>query len=373
MSFLTGSFLIDAIASALNNGKVGDNPETGSDNMTPVKAILTPRGWKFPYVSSQSMRYWLRAQLRGTPDWTESPVFQEDKIAFTDGDPWNYCDDDLFGYMRAPSKTKDTEKAAKNAARTALATPIDPLDKDAGTLTRTGPFGVNLAKAVAPVRITRDFGVMARQEGFPGIHEHQFYQAHLKAPFGVDLTAAGTFFSSRRAGYANFDKNRVREAETKGAVSTTVRGMTAWRLPVEERARRVSTLIKGLSRLQGGAKQTLHLTDTSPAVLVMAALKDGNQPFQRLFLPDDNGDGMTQFQPRVLEEALRVFGHRSMLSDVYIGWAVGFLPGERPKLDAFLANEKNLYGRKVHVGHPVEMAEAFAQQIELPENASWFA
>jgi CRISPR-associated protein Cst2 len=120
--------------------------------------------------------------------------------------------------------------------------------------------------------------------------------------------------------------------------------------------------------LEGGAKHTLHLTDTAPAVLVLAICKSGNQPFLRLF---QEGDEVTVFRDYVFEEALNVF-KEDLQSDVYVGWATGFLDAERKKFDDMVSTPARLHGRHVHVGHPREMAEAFAKALEADASASWF-
>src|SRR5258708_4132318 len=103
MAHVTGLFLIDAQAAALNNaGAIAGETE---ENTTGVKAIRTKSGGTYVYVSSQAYKYWLRATLeKYIPDWQASPIFREKKIAYTDANPLTYWDDDLFGYMRAPSK-----------------------------------------------------------------------------------------------------------------------------------------------------------------------------------------------------------------------------------------------------------------------------
>jgi CRISPR-associated protein Cst2 len=363
MSHVTGILIVDAPASALNNA--GEDPEARTDNAVAVKSIRTPEG-RYPYVSAQAVRYWLRTALAQQSGWTASPVFRETKVAYTDAEPTKYAEDDLFGYMRAASKSTDEAKAAKRAKIAETATPVDG---EVGEVTRVSPLRVGTLVATTPIRVTADFGTMARAEGDPVPHEHQFYRGHLKAPFGVDLTAAGTFFNSKRVGYKNIDKHRVESAEKAGANKATVRGFEALRLPIELRRARVSMLIRAIGRLEGGAKQTLHLTDTAPAVLVLAVCKSGNQPFLRLFGEGDAGT--TVFRADVLEEALRVFKD-DLASDLYIGWAAGFLDDERKKLDAVLQDETRLQGRTIHVGHPREMAEAFAKAIENAEHSAWF-
>jgi CRISPR-associated protein Cst2 len=373
MSHVTGILVVDAPASALNNS--GKDEEARTDNAVAVKFIRTPEG-RLPYVSAQALRYWLRTSLAMTDGWTSSPVFRESKVAYTDAEPTKYAEDDLFGYMRAASKSKDEVKAAKRAEIAAKSTPVA---EDVGEVTRVSPLRVGTLVATSPIRITGDFGTMARAEGDPVPHEHQFYRGQLKAPLGIDLSAVGTFFDSKRVGYKNLDSNRIESARKVGAIETAVRGFHAYRLPIATRRSRVAMLVRQIGRLEGGAKQTLHLTDTAPSALVLAVLKHGNQPFLRLFGEGDQGT--TVFRDDVLEEALRVFKD-DLASDVYIGWAKGFLDAERTKLGSFLplenAETKKLepparaHGRTIHVGHPREMAEAFAKVLESDASASWF-
>ena len=118
MSFISGLIILDAPASALNNAGADTGAKT--DNTVAVKKIRTPDGI-FPYVSAQAFRYWLRTTL-DTPgsEWIAAPIFREGKIAYTDSNPIKNWDDDLFGYMRAPSKKEE----AKNEK-------VSPLEKDA--------------------------------------------------------------------------------------------------------------------------------------------------------------------------------------------------------------------------------------------------
>jgi CRISPR-associated protein Cst2 len=367
MSHVTGLFLIDAPASALNNA--GEDTEAGrAENAVAVKFIRAPEG-RYPYVSAQAVRYWLRTQLATQAGWSASPVFREEKIAYTDGEPTLFAEDDLFGYMRAPTP------GGEKSARAAGATPLEEEKRNGKlqpvSITRISPFRVGTLVSTAPVRITRDFGTMARAEGDPVPHVHQFYRAHLKAGIGLDLTCAGTFFCSQRVGYRNIRGKRIEIAKEKGATEITVRKLTAYRLPVSERQKRVAHLLRTFGCLDGGAKQALHLTDTAPSVLVLAVCRNGNQPFQRLFARGDLDN--TVFRQDVLEEAVRVF-KGDLQSDLYIGWATGFLDEERKKLET-MCNEEGkprLHGSNIQIGHPREIADSFAKAIEDNKNAQWF-
>jgi CRISPR-associated protein Cst2 len=348
MSHVTGILIVDAPASALNNA--GKDEEARTDNAVAVKFIRTPQG-RHPYVSAQALRFWLRTQLANTPGWTASPVFRETKVAYTDAEPTLYDEDDIFGYMRAASKSTDEKKKAK---RDEIATRSTPVDDEVGEVTRVSPLRIGTMVSIAPIRITSDFGTMARAEGDPVPHEHQFYRGHLKAPLALDLSAAGTFFVSQRVGYKNLDTNRVASAKKVGAAEVKVRGFNALRLPLATRKKRVAAVVRAVGQLEGGAKQTLHLTDTAPAVLVLAVCKSGNQPFQRIFTADEAGD-RTAFRLDVLEETLRVFAN-DLLSDVFLGED----------------QQEKRHGRTVHVGHPREVAEAFAKVLESDAAAAWF-
>jgi len=115
MSFVTGLMLIDAPASALNN--LGNIPGARTDNTVGVKLIRAKDG-AYPYVSAQAFRYWLRTTLeKGDFGWQKAPIWREKKVAYTDANPILYWDDDLFGYMRAPSKKPMPSKPGKRTSR----------------------------------------------------------------------------------------------------------------------------------------------------------------------------------------------------------------------------------------------------------------
>jgi len=253
MSQLTGILVVDAPASALNNA--GEDKEARTDNAVAVKFIRAPGGQRFPYVSAQAVRFWLRTQLSRQGGWTSSPVFRETKVAYTDAEPTKYAEDDLFGYMRAGSKSTDEKKAAKRAEIAAASTPVDA---ETGEVTRISPLRVGTMVSTVPVRPTGDFGTMARAEGDPVPYEHQFYRAHLKAPLSLDLTCAGTFFVSKRVGYKNLDPTRQKSAKEAGAIEVKVRGFDALRLPIATRQQRADGRVQTLRR-QRVVKDARHL------------------------------------------------------------------------------------------------------------------
>jgi CRISPR-associated protein Cst2 len=320
MSFITGYFAIHAPASALNNGK-------GEDNVGQVKAIRSGRR-EYPYATAQAFRFWLRDTIaQFVPEWQASPITRSGAGArqqsFTQGDPIRYWDDDLFGYMRAEKE---------------------------GTLTRVSPFRVATLVSVAPVDIVQDFGVMARGEGFPVLHEHEFYRATLGGAFSLDLRMVGTFTSQSRTGYLNLSKQQRENAKALGLEEVQIGDHVALRLPMEERLRRVQALLYALGRLTGGAKQTLHYTDVSPVFVMMAVLRGGNNPFNFLLAPTPE----PSLHAGALDEALTIYVDE-YLSPVYVGMRQGFADSSRELLEA----------RGLTVLHPRQAFDQLIADLQL--------
>lgn len=350
MSFITGLLLIDAPASALNN--LGSIPGARTDNTVGVKAIRTREG-AYPYVSAQAFRYWLRATLEANPAWRAAPIYREEKVAYTDANPLRYWDDDLFGYMRAPSKKTSAREARDADTSRAGETPTTD------TITRVSPFRVSTLVSIAPVTITEDFGVMSRHEGDPVPHEHQFYRATLKGLYSLDLGAAGIFTYKQKTGFRNLDDTRQQEAQQLGLEH--LEAEKAYRLSHAERLARVSALLDGLAQLQGGAKQTLHYTDVAPALVILAVTRGGNHLFGHAV--GSNAKGQPVVKTAVLTEALTVFADE-ILSDVYVGWTQGYLDDERASFTAWAASQP-----RVQSSHPRQAYQSLI--AALAQNPNW--
>lgn len=358
MAFVTGLMLIDAPAAALNN--LGNIPGEREQNTVGVKVIKSG-GSIYPYVSAQAFRYWLRTTLeRGDFGWRAAPVYREAKVAYTDANPLDYWDDDLFGYMRAPS-TKAAAKE-KRAADTNRSNETPTTD----TVTRVSPFRVGTLVSIAPVTLTTDFGVMTRQEGYPAPFEHQFYRATLQGLWSLDLNASGTFSYRQRSGFLNLDAERVNRAQAQGLEHLS--DAKSYRLSQEERVKRVKALFEGLARLEGGAKQSLHYTDVAPDLVLMAVTRGGNHIFGHV-IGTNGREGQPMIKHEALAEALRVF-QDDILSDIYVGWTRGYLDEERKRFEDAIS--KGAFGdQRIHISHP---REAFLAMSEaLAENAEWLA
>lgn len=356
MAFIIGLLLIDAPASALNN--LGQIEGAITANASGVKYIRTREG-AYPYVSAQAFRYWLRRTLEGGEwGWKAAPIFREQKIAYTDANPIRYWDDDLLGYMRAPSTKASAVQAREADPNRANETSTQE------TVTRVSPFRTSTLVSIAPVSLTNDFGVMARHEGAPVPYEHQFYRTTLQGLFSLDLHAAGTFTYRDKTGYLNLDDVRVKEAQEAGLQELA--GEKAYRLPLDQRVQRIAALLEALAQLDGGAKQALHYTDVSPDLVFAAVTKGGNHVFGHVVGADAQGRPVVKIE--ALAEALRVF-HQDILSRVYVGWVPGYLDAERACFEQSLQDGLSAWKERIVVQHPRKALAALVR--ELKEHPAW--
>jgi CRISPR-associated protein Cst2 len=331
MAFITGYLLIDAPASALNNsGEAIQGART--ENTSSVKYIRAQDGKTYPYVSGQAIRYWIRNSLELDNEWKSSQTYRADKIAFSDANPLLYWDDDLFGYMRAPSK--NDQKKMKESQASLNMTPLEEDEKgNPKPVTRASPFRVGTLVSVGPVNLTQDFGTMSRQDGDPVPYEHQFYRTQLQTLFALDLNMVGKFTYLRRSGFQNLDSIRRQIAVDRNL--THLPEEHAYVLSNDERAKRVSSLMVALGRMQGGAKQAVHYTDVSPAVAIFAMTRGGNNPFNYIFQHAQTREyaGEIRFNVETLTESIYdSWRHGQLLTHVYVGWKPGFMPEARAQL-----------------------------------------
>ena len=362
MAFLTGVMFLNAPAAALNNS--GDPiPGSRTENTSATKFMRTKEG-VFPYVSAQSFRYWLRSTLERekTSGWTVSPIDREGKIAYTDGNPLDYWDDDLFGYMRAPGSSK--EAVASRELRGTKLTPLTPKT----TITRVSPLRVSTFVSIAIATPTSDFGTMSRHEGDPVPHEHQFYHTVMKGMFSLDLHAAGTFSYVNRTGYLNLDPIRIDKA--KDAQLEHLKAEKSFRLSAAERQRRVSALLDGLASISGGAKQTLHYTDVTPAIVLAMVTRGGNNPLQYVVGADK--DGRPKVNAAALTQAIEAWRDQ-ILSPLYVGWVEGFCDEERATLAGLLGDPALGLPNGYMLAHPRQALQSAAKDFANAENAGWLA
>lgn len=352
MTFLSGVQVIHVPASALNNA--GADAIQQTDNKVAVKK-LRMGGRLYPYVSAQAWRYWLRTTLRKRKGWQSSPMFREGKIAYTDANPIQYDDDDVFGYMRAPSRKQD---AVGEGGVT-----LTNISKGVSALTRVSPLRVGSLVGISGQMISTDYGTMSRHEGDPVPYEHEFYAGSLRGLFSLDLSQVGVFTATERSGYLNLDDIRKNQAKSIGAV--TPDGGQTYIMPDAIRWHRIKSVLEAFPLLEGGAKQAVHATDITPVVVVMAVFEGGNNPFYPIIHPDEYGHVTLHVEGLM---GLLDAWQDQLLSPIYIGWVPGY-PPENPKTEKELKSK--LQHDKIVWGHPREVFKRLINDLE--SNPSWWA
>jgi len=325
---IVGFILVDAPWSALNNA--GQDVGERAENIVRVKSIRKGRN-VYPYVSGQAFRYWLRETLKEKFSWDLSPVIKEEKIAFTSANPFEYEDDDMFGYMRALKK------------------------KEGGIVTRISPLKNSPLLSLYPHNPINDFGVMARQEeGDPVPYEHEFYSTVLKGIFSIDIDNVGKFYEVEKTGYKNMYQDLIKKAPQYNAVKNEKEKY--WLLPETVRKKRIRETLLALSYLSGGAKQAQHLTDVSPKFVILATINAGNHIFMNI--ADENGVKLDALA-EVVEDYKDV-----ILTDIFVGKRQGFMDQINESLEEFSKSTWNSDKIKVQVGPVNEIIKKFVGVVE---------
>jgi CRISPR-associated protein Cst2 len=331
MKNIIGFLLIDAPFSALNNADTDAGSRT--ENTVAVKVIRKGKE-NYPYVSAQAWRYWWRNTLKEKYNWGMSPITRDEKIAFTEANPFKYIDDDLFGYMRAKKKT-----GRKNKKETQ-----DKEDK--GALTRISPLKNSPLISVYNQNPTSDYGVMARQEDNPVPYEHQFYSVVLKGIFSVDLTNAGVFGLTNRAGYRNLSEEHIKETKIQDAIKESNAVFSEetkqYIIGKEHKIKRLENLLTSLSYMSGGAKQALHHTDVTPKFIVLMVIEGGNNILMNIV----NEDIANDYTKKILNvEALKsvLADYKDIIkSDIFIGRNGGFQDSLKEELTTLCSNDSKI-------------------------------
>ncbi|NEA42423.1 type I-B CRISPR-associated protein Cas7/Cst2/DevR [Streptomyces sp. SID11385] len=346
MTFLSGQSVLAVKAGAPNNGR-------GEDNRGMVKQFRAGSD-VYPYVSAQASRRWLRESLpagEATSPVTRSGQGKKQQ-AYTKGRPDLYLDDDLFGYMIA---VKADEAGAKKG--------------ESKTFMRDTVLATGTLVAVVPNAPVMDFGTMSRDFGpgtNPVIHEHEMYSADLAGDLLLDLPRVGSFEIGGRTTKSALPPSTAAAVVESGGTEVVLRGVECVRLPLAERRRRVAVLLRTMATVRGGAKHSAHYGDRTPGLVILAPVKGGTNPFTRVVR---NRERATFFDADVLIEEIRAWQDK-LDGTVRIGWAPGFLGGQRDKARKDLAEliEEGV----VLIDHPRTVLGTLAAEIENGDHDAWF-
>jgi len=213
-------------------------------NVVIAKKVTLPDGSSVPYFSGQAQRRMLRDRLEDLGFvLSEAAAKVSGQEVTPPVQPWQYIDEDLFGYM-------------------------DP----GGFRRRTSPVRVSAGIGMFPFQGDRDLGTRSFER------------------FGQPVSAGGNMFETEL--YANlFKGNMLIELDRVGVFSDLElgdepkgiptdldlekikkNGRVFYVLPLEERKKRLKALLEALGLLWGGGRTARMLSDLSPRFMAYSRM-----------------------------------------------------------------------------------------------------
>jgi len=248
-------------------------------NVVVAKKVTLPDGSTIPYISGQAVRRMLRDRLEELGYPLSEPFARVEGQEVTPPvRPWEFVDEDLFGYL-------------------------DP----SGGRRRTSPVRVSAAVGLFPFQGDRDLGTRSFER------------------FGQAMAAGGNMFETEL--YANLFKGTVLvELDRVGVFRPLEIGEDAERvLPADERRKRLQTLFEALNLLWGGGRTARMLADLSPKFLAYARLRVKHPMFlEALVAHYEDGKYVLELEP--LKNALDKF--RSYREQTLFGLEPGIFGNE---------------------------------------------
>jgi len=244
-------------------------------NVVVAKKVTLPDGSAIPYISGQAVRRMLRDRLEELGYPLSEPFAKVEGQEVTPPvRPWEFIDEDLFGYL-------------------------DP----SGGRRRTSPVRVSAAVGLFPFQGDRDLGTRSFER------------------FGQAMAAGGNMFETEL--YANLFKGTVLveldrvgvfrdleigDQQLPEALQRITEQNNRWRavLLPDERRKRLQTLFEAFNLLWGGGRTARMLSDLSPKFLAYARLRVKHPVFlEALVAHYEDGKYVLELEP--LKNALDKF------------------------------------------------------------------
>jgi CRISPR-associated protein Cst2 len=285
------------------------NPNAGwtEETVTPLKKIEAPDNQRYPYISGQALRRYVRDTLAeivesddaGKPLHElspEEPGPDPKSPILTAGRPDLYIDDDLFGFMRAVR---------------------------GGTRRRESPLRVSPAFGLFPYVGDRDLGTRSalRATGNPeaggAIFETEVTNNVFRSTWLLELDRLGAWH-----GYENAisDKEHLTEVES---------------LEPAQRRARAKALLGSIKYLNGGARQARLLIELVPQFVIYARLTK-KVPLFLHSLQVRAADGQYQLLDTPLIEVIGDYADD--IQALIVGCRDGFLTVTREELHEWMTS-----------------------------------
>ena len=221
------------------------NASHSEGNVIVTKKVTLPDGSTIPYISGQALRRMLRDRLEDL-GWPLSEPFSgvSGQEVTPPVRPWEFIDEDIFGYL-------------------------DP----SGGRRRTSPVRVSAAIGLFPFQGDRDLGTRSFEkfgqamETGGNMFETEVYHNLFKGNFLIELDRVGVF-QDLEVGDQELPEGLFREEAKVGK-------QTRWSayLPPEERVGRLESLLDAFNILWGGGRTARMLVDLSPKFFAYARLR----------------------------------------------------------------------------------------------------
>jgi CRISPR-associated protein Cst2 len=276
---ITLTYLVQVSAANVNASHTEGNVQT-------IKRVTLPDGSVLPYISGQAVRRMLRDRLADL-GWTLSEPFARvsGQEVTPPVEPDKYIDEDLFGYMDA-----------------------------SGARRRTSPTRVSPLVGLFPYWGDRDLGTRSFEQftGTPAeggnMFETELYHNLFRGTMLVELDRVGLIKQSELGS----GKNDIE-------------------LSVEDRLRRVQSLIQALSLLWGGGRTARMLTDLSPCFVAYARLEVKTPLFLEAVRVHYQQGGYVLYTDPLIQAARRL--PDEWRTQVMFGYEPGFFANEEKLKD----------------------------------------
>lgn len=229
-------------------------------NVVVAKKVTLPDGSTIPYISGQAIRRMLRDRLEDLGYSLSEPFAKVSGQEVTPPvRPWEFVDEDLFGYL-------------------------DP----SGGRRRTSPVRVSAAVGLFPFQGDRDLGTRSFER------------------FGQTMAAGGNVFETEL--YTNLFKGTILvELDRVGVFTPLETGEKDKReLAADERRKRLQTLLEALKLLWGGGRTARMLVDLSPKFITYSRLTVKHPVFLEAFVANyENNKYWLELEP--IKNALNKF------------------------------------------------------------------
>ncbi|MBC7343864.1 MAG: type I-B CRISPR-associated protein Cas7/Cst2/DevR [Clostridia bacterium] len=300
------------------------NASHSEGNVIVTKKVTLPDGSTIPYISGQALRRMLRDRLEDLGWKLSEPFAQVSGQEVTPPvRPWEFIDEDLFGYL-------------------------DP----SGGRRRTSPVRVSAAVGLFPFQGDRDLGTRSFEkfgramEAGGNMFETELYNNLFKGNLLIELDRVGVF-QDLEVGDQELpsDLERIEEENNR------------WKVLLRngEKSKRTQSLLGALNVLWGGGRTARMLADLSPRFFAYARLRVKHPVFLEALEADfENGKYRLKLEP--LTNALKKYGSYLETSIFGIEPSVFFNEGE-------IKNALSSYGTVATVHEAIEEAKKDVEKI----------